>query len=494
MSKGIYFLDKNVSLLSDIESFFVVNNMVTFIGGAGLLQEAQRELQGREDVDVIVITDNLVDAGCLDAYKALRKYPARKILALRNPNEAGIRNIEEQVVVISYPFSCNTIEETIKRMWDAHAYDEIDLKRIAESNIEGDNPFLDSPFQKAQHMSEEPKSKRDDIPVVKRKGTSYQERLKHCQINRNKNRETKLFPQRVIAIHSQKGGVGKSTVSRELAIAIQTARIERDTVEYVPKVCLCDFDFEAADLSALMGIEPNVNIMNWCDDIEYESGKTGNSMDSIRFTEEAILERYLVQHESGVYLLAAPDSKTDCFKIQKEHIISIIENLKLCDFDIIMLDTGPNILDYTLMSLSLCTDIFAVCNSDMLSSKRLDGMISDVFSRIPGFDFGKIKLIVNKINEKSSVTARDIANVLNLELIGEIPYFPDIVDINNDGRSIFFNRKKPSGTGGDYANAFRGLARNLVCSSADNQNFGTQNAVAGIDSLHKRGNFGVFRK
>ena len=30
MTKGIYFLDKNVNLLSDIESFFVVNDMVSY--------------------------------------------------------------------------------------------------------------------------------------------------------------------------------------------------------------------------------------------------------------------------------------------------------------------------------------------------------------------------------------------------------------------------------------------------------------------------------
>ena len=36
MTKGIYFLDKNQSLLSDLESFFIVNDMVSYLGGTGL--------------------------------------------------------------------------------------------------------------------------------------------------------------------------------------------------------------------------------------------------------------------------------------------------------------------------------------------------------------------------------------------------------------------------------------------------------------------------
>jgi len=435
-------------------------------------------------VDVIVISDNLVDATCIEALKALMSHPAKKIVALRNKDEMLRTKIEEHAIVISYPFSCNLIEETIKRMADAPEYSDDDLDRIAESNIDSDNPFFSAPtFGREKPKAEPPK-----------KNATFQERLRNIQINRNKQNIVRLFPQRVIAVHSQKGGVGKSTVSRELAIAIRTAHIERDMTEYVPKVCLCDFDFEASDIAVLMGLNPTVNIMNWCDDIEYEASRTGDRIEDVRFTDNAILDRYLVKHESGVYVLSAPEVKTDCFKIKKEYIHAIIENLKLCDFDIILLDTGPNILDYTLTALSLCTDVFAVCNCDMLSSRRLDSMMADVFSKINGFDFGKIKLLVNNVNEKSSVTAQDVANALNLPLVGVLPYYPDIVDINNEGHSVFYNRKKAVGKAAEYANAFRNVARDLVCSTSVEQKQGSRGDVDGLDSVHRRGSFNLFRK
>ena len=52
MTKGIYFLDKNAGLLSDIESFFVVNDTVCFRGGSGLLQQAIKEVNARKDIDI----------------------------------------------------------------------------------------------------------------------------------------------------------------------------------------------------------------------------------------------------------------------------------------------------------------------------------------------------------------------------------------------------------------------------------------------------------
>lgn len=485
MTKGIYFLDKNSSFLSDIESFFVVNDMVSYRGGTGLLQQALKDLGERKDVDIIVIAENLVDASCVEALKALLKHPAKKIVALRSRDEVAAERISKHAVVITYPYSCNTLEETIKRMADAPQYDETDLDRLIDSNVDSDNPFSSAAKPKAQSASE-PEEKR----------TSFQDRLKSIQLSKNVRKENRLIPQKVIAIHSQKGGVGKSTISRELAIGTHCVRIKKESVEYAPKVCLCDFDFEAADVSVIMDLDDTPNIMTWYEDIEYESKRTGTGLADVRFTEDVIKERYLHPHESGVYVLAAPARKTDCFKIESAHVEAIIQNLKLCDFDLIIMDTGPNILDYTLTALSLADEIFAVCNCDMLSAKRIDGMMSDVLSKLKNFDFSKMKLLVNHMTEKSTIDPDELSSALNMSLLGEIPYYPGIVSINNEGVSVFFNRKKLSGRAVDYADAFRVIARKLICSDTINEETGKNRSysVDGLDAVRKKANFGIFRR
>ena len=218
--------------------------------------------------------------------------------------------------------------------------------------------------------------------------------------------------------------------------------------------------------------------------------------EKVRFTENSVKERYLVQHESGVYVLCAPMCKTDCFKIDSGYIEAIIENLKLCDFDVIVMDTGPNILDYTLTALSLADEIYAVCNCDMLSARRIDSMMYDIFSKISGFDFGKVGLVVNKLQEKTTVSPNEISKALNIPLVGEIPYYPEIVEINNEGASVFLNRRKQSGRYSDFAEAFRRISRVLVKESSlkPNGNNSSGYAVDGLDVRGHKSNLGIFRK
>ena len=103
-------------------------------------------------------------------------------------------------------------------------------------------------------------------------------------------------------------------------------------------------------------------------------------------------------------------------------------------------------------------------------------------------------MLVNNVNEKSSVTAQDVSNALNLPLVGVLPYYPDIVDINNEGHSVFYNRKKAVGKAAEYANAFRNIARDIVCSAPADPKQGPQSAVDGLDAVHRRGSFNLFRK
>ena len=368
-------------------------------------------------------------------------------------------------------------------MGDAPSYSESDLERIAESNVDADNPFSSSRPTTLKKKDVEPQQ------------PTFQERVKRAQLQRYANIENRIIPQRVVAIHSQKGGVGKSTITRELAISAACSQINTDTMTYCPKVCICDFDFDASDIAVIMGMRNQQGIMTWCEDIDYEAERSGEQIQDIRFTENVVKERYLQEHESGVYVLCAPERKTDSFKIETAHVEAMIENLKLCDFDIILMDTGPNILDYTLTALSRADEIYAVCSCDMQSAKRIDGMINDVFGKMRGFNFGKISLLVNRLHERSSITPLELSKALNLPLIGELPYFPEIVEINNDGTSVFFNRRKVSPAVEEYRRAIKNVAKHLIktdhpSGSSTESGF----AVDGLDSSAHKANFGIFKR
>lgn len=101
-------------------------------------------------------------------------------------------------------------------MGDAPSYNEADLERIADSNVDADNPFTSARPTTLKKKEVEPSQ------------PTFQERMKRAQLQRYANVENRIIPQRVVAIHSQKGGVGKSTITRELAISTACSQINTD--------------------------------------------------------------------------------------------------------------------------------------------------------------------------------------------------------------------------------------------------------------------------
>jgi septum formation inhibitor-activating ATPase MinD len=158
-----------------------------------------------------------------------------------------------------------------------------------------------------------------------------------------------------------------------------------------------------------------------------------------------------------------------------QHIGAIIENLKLCDFDMIILDTGPNIFDYTIMSLMKSDLILAISTCEVASAKRLDGVIADILSRMPEYNPEKVKLIINKYDPNLNISPQELIDVLNLELYGVIPNYPEICNMNNSGYSAFYNKARNKEEGGAYISSIIEIAKK----------------VSGIDKLQQRNGNGM---
>lgn len=450
---GIYFIEPNQSIVADFEGYFLMNsNTMKMCGCSGIFSEALSTIQKDPSVNVIVIAQELTDMDCLSALKQLGGHNAIKIVCINQPDEIlqqQITNLGAKVIIKPYSFAdlSNTISHA------APSGDSSSQQSAAETPPQSPPP-VSNPFNPAytapSPVSPSYESAIKDNPFANigssaAQTTDIKEQLRQVRREKPNNNANHLLPQQVIAVHNQKGGVGKTTLAKELAIAMRRFNIVKGGQSYQPKVCLCDFDLGASDIVSVLNLPPTPNISTWYNDLHTEAKRIGavkgqeEPVENIRFTEQQILDRYLIRHETGIYVLAAPDIKRDSTEIRSEDISAIIDNLKACGFDFIIMDTGPNILGYTLMALLKADMILAVTTCEISSVSRLNSIIRDIVN-VPGFNPNKIKLVVNMYDGGSNIKPEEIVDLLHVELIGTIPRFSEIGNINNEGYSVFYNR------------------------------------------------------
>ena len=454
MLKGIYFLETNSSVLSDMEGCFTINDAFVYKGGCGVIREAVKQLEKMQDVSFIVISDRLIDGTCEEALEQLSTISAQMIVATSTRDELMRTRLAKRAKLLPYPYSYEELDALLKKICGSSSYEDGEIEDIANSDIsrDVDNPF--SAGKKAEDTSEpEPES------VIRK--SSFQDRLKDVQLSKTSERAGRMMPQHTVVIYNQKGGVGKSTIAKELSIAMTCLSIQKGKELYRPKVCLCDLDLDSSDISSLLGLPLEPNIKQWSDDIskQYEKAK---KMDTVFFSEWDIKQNYLQQHESGLYVLTAPEIKTEGITINYRTVSTIIENLKLCEFDVIIVDTGANILDYTISAILAATDILALSTCDVVSAKRIDGVLEDILSNVDGFDRNKMKLLINRYDPTFNITPEELSGVLQMPLIGVIPDCREITNVNNGGNSVFYGNTRSGDKQKAFANAVRTVAKRLL--------------------------------
>ena len=87
MLKGIYFLETNSGILSDMEGCFTINDAFSYKGGCGVIQEAVKQLNQMDGIDFIVISERLIDGDCEEALRQLENIQAQKIVATSTKDE-----------------------------------------------------------------------------------------------------------------------------------------------------------------------------------------------------------------------------------------------------------------------------------------------------------------------------------------------------------------------------------------------------------------------
>jgi len=224
---------------------------------------------------------------------------------------------------------------------------------------------------------------------------------------------------RIISIFSTKGGVGKTTIATNLAVALSNLTEK--------KVALLDFDLQFGDVAI-------------CLNLYVKNSMTELVKDFINVEQDsALIEEYLLTHYTGVKVLAAPIRPENAEYVNADHIAKTIEFLK-GRYDYIIIDTSHGFNDTVITSLDMSDMIIYVSTLDLPSIKNTKNGLEVMKSL--NYPNEKVKLVINKSNESFGIKYSDFESALGVDIWAMLTDDPASVTISvNNGHPLVSHRR-----------------------------------------------------
>jgi pilus assembly protein CpaE len=244
---------------------------------------------------------------------------------------------------------------------------------------------------------------------------------------------TAIEPGKVIVCFSTKGGVGKSVLSTNLAVAL-AQRAERP-------VAIVDADLQFGDVAVLLGITPERTVMD--------------AAAAIHHDDPELMQALVMRHDpSGLMVLPAPVEPSTADQIRPEDMLAIIESMRqFCGT--IVIDMPPHFDDMVLALLEIADDVLLVASMDIPSIKNLKvGMQTLDLLALAG---PKLRLVLNRANARVKLDVKEVEKALGLDARFPIPSDIAVPQAVNRGVPVVLdNPRSPS------ARAFEDIATEFL--------------------------------
>ena len=234
----------------------------------------------------------------------------------------------------------------------------------------------------------------------------------------------------VVTITSGKGGVGKTTTTANLAVAL---------AEDGFKVVCIDGDIGLRNLDVVLGLENRI-VYDLVDVVE----------NRCRIRQAMIRDKRLEE----LYLIPAAQTR-DKSAVSPSDMIRVCDELRE-EVDWILIDSPAGIERGFRNTIAPADMILVVTNPEVSAVRDADRIIGLVEAE----EKGPIKLIINRVNPSLTkrgdmLTPEDVIELLAIELIGVIPDDENVVISTNRGQPVALDPKSKSG------NAFKNIAKRM---------------------------------
>lgn len=220
-----------------------------------------------------------------------------------------------------------------------------------------------------------------------------------------------LHVSKVIAVFSPKGGVGKTTISVNLALAL--------TEKGARRVCLVDLDLAFGDVAITMQLFPTHSI-------EQAIG----SEDSL---DVEMLDGLLTRHQDSLMVLAAPPHPDTRERVTPLLVSRIIRTLRET-FDYVVVDTAPAFDEQVLTALDETDEVVLVTTLDVPTLKNVKVAVETFDALHIARD--NRHLVLNRADDEVGINADKVEGILGMPVDAQIVSSLEIAAATNAGSPV----------------------------------------------------------
>ena len=211
-------------------------------------------------------------------------------------------------------------------------------------------------------------------------------------------------PGRVFTMSSATGGCGKTFIATNLAFMLSHFSGKR--------ACIIDLDLQFGEVSTALRLRPKYTIH---DALQREDADEADL--------QAHLEEYMVTHESGISVLAAPKDPAEADGIDPMDVSKII-NAARARFDYVVVDTPSQLNEIVLAAFDLSDTLFTMATLDLPSVRNMGVFLSALERlKIPS---DNIRLLLNKAETDVGIDVGQVTRLFPQGFTAVLPYAKEV--------------------------------------------------------------------
>ena len=221
-------------------------------------------------------------------------------------------------------------------------------------------------------------------------------------------------PGRVFSTSSATGGCGKTFLATNLAyyLAHQTGK----------RTCVVDLDLQFGEVTTALRLRPRYTIF---DALQREDTNEADLQEHI--------DEYLVEHETGFSVLAAPKEPSEADHISSPDVTRIIEAVRT-RFDYVVVDTPAALTEIVLAAFDLSDVLYTMATLDLPSVRNMGVFLNQLERlKIPS---DNIRLILNKAERDVGIDVDQVTRLFPKQFSAVLPYAKEVSRSINLGMPV----------------------------------------------------------